>query len=355
MDAASAHLARLGATSRPSGSVGAAEARRYCAGVLHGLGFRVSERPFEYSKFPGAYAAPLAGALVPAFALGLLVAPGHSRGYGVALVVAAVVAGLMLRYLGGSSVLDLAVFRRSGVNVEAVRGSAEPAVWLVAHVDSKWQPVSMIARVLGVLVSSVGLLALTVLAVFGAPDALTRAVFAVTCAGAVPLMLSYVGDRNHGTLDNASGVAAVLEAAALLAPGGRVGVLITDAEELALAGARAWARGRKPATALNCDSIDDVGVLTVMHGSPVPRQMVESLERAAASKGEKLRVIRLIPGILTDHVALAAAGWQTVTLSRGSMRTLQRIHTTRDTLATMRGTGIASAARVLATTAMELS
>ena len=27
-------------------------------------------------------------------------------------------------------------------------------VWLVAHVDSKWQPVSMIVRVLGVITSS---------------------------------------------------------------------------------------------------------------------------------------------------------------------------------------------------------
>jgi hypothetical protein len=354
VDAASAHLARLGATSRPSGSVGAAEARRYCASVLEGLAFNVSERPFEYSKFPGAYATPLAGALVPVFALGLLVAPAHSRGFAAGLVIAAVLAGLVFRHFGGSSVLDLGALRRTGVNLEAVRGGAEPAVWLVAHVDSKWQPVSMIARVVGVLVSAIGLLALTVLAPFRAADAFALAVFVVTCAGAIPLMLSYVGDRNHGTLDNASGVAAVLEAAALIAPGASVGVLITDAEELGLAGARAWARSRAPGIALNCDSIDDDGVLTVMHSSPVPSRMVEAIKRASLAEREPLRVFRLIPGILTDHVALAAAGWATVTLSRGSARTLQRIHTTRDTLATMRGTGIAGAARVIATTAMEL-
>ncbi len=355
MDAASAHLARLGATSRPSGSVGAAEGRGYCAEVLRDLGFTVAERQFEYSKFPGAYATPLAGALVPLFAFALLVAPSHSRGFGVALVVAAVIAGLFFRYLGGRSVLDLGAFRRSGVNLEAVRGGAEPAVWLVAHIDSKWQPVSMIVRVIGVLLSSVGLLALAMLAAVRASSGISLGVFVVTCAGAVPLLLSYVGERNHGTLDNASGVAVVLEAAALIAPGLRVGVLITDAEELALAGARAWARSRAPGIALNCDSIDDFGMLTVMHSSPAPPRMVEAIKRASLAEREPLRVLRLIPGILTDHVALAAAGWETVTLSRGSMRTLQRIHTTRDTLATMRGTGIAGAARVLATTAMELS
>jgi hypothetical protein len=73
------------------------------------------------------------------------------------------------------------------------------------------------------------------------------------------------------------------------------------------------------------------------------------------SAGEPLRTLRLIPGILTDSVALADAGWQSVTLSRGTIRTLQRIHTARDTLSGMRGAGIAGAARVLAGAATELS
>ena len=176
MDAASAHLARLGATSRPSGSIAAAEARRYCAGVLEGLAFSVSERPFEYSKFPGVYATPLAGALVPLFAFGLLVSPNHSRAFAAVLLVAAVLPALVFRYVGGSSVLDLGAFRARGVNLEAVRGGAQPAVWLVAHIDSKWQPVSMIARVLGVVVSATGLLALALLSMFRASNGISLAV-----------------------------------------------------------------------------------------------------------------------------------------------------------------------------------
>jgi len=229
-------------------------------------------------------------------------------------------------------------------------------VWLVAHIDSKWQPVSMIVRVAGVIVSAVGLAGLLISAVVrpGGPDGVSSALLALTCAGAVPLMLSYVGFRNHGTLDNASGVATVLEAAQLIGTDANVGVLITDAEELALAGARAWGRSGKAAVALNCDSIDDEGTLVVMYSSPRPARLVASLERAARQCDEPLRVIRLIPGILTDHVALASAGWTTLTLSRGTVRTLRRIHTSDDTLATMRGTGIAGAARVLADAAQEL-
>jgi hypothetical protein len=149
-------------------------------------------------------------------------------------------------------------------------------------------------------------------------------------------------------------VAAVLEAAAAIPSTARVGVLITDAEELALAGARAWARSHVPSIALNCDSVDDTGSLVVMHSRPRPARLLSLLAAAASATGERVRVLRLIPGILTDHVALSDAGWETVTLSRGDLRTLQRIHTSRDSLASMRGTGIAGAARVLARTATEL-
>src|SRR5207237_632275 len=144
---------------------------------------------------------------------------------------------------------------------------------------------------------------------------LTSVLFALACLGAIPLMLSYVGARNHGTVDNASGVAAVLEAAAAVPFSARVGVLITDAEELALAGARAWAGSRAPSVALNCDSVDDHGALVAMYTGRRPARLVSLLETAASANAEPIRILRLIPGILTDHVALADAGWETVTLS----------------------------------------
>jgi hypothetical protein len=123
---------------------------------------------------------------------------------------------------------------------------------------------------------------------------------------------------------------------------------------LALAGARAWARTKQPGLALNCDSVDDEGQLTVMYSGRRPDRLVSLLTRAASGEDETARVMRLIPGVLTDSVALADAGWVTLTLCRGNVRTLQRIHTSRDTLATMSGTALDLAARVLAATATEL-
>jgi len=347
------HLARLGSGGRPAGSAATAEARSYCATALERAGFTTTEHTFSYSAFVGAWATPVAGVVCGVVAVGLFVGrlvPGVTMLSLVALFVSLAI----LAWVGKRGVLDLALMRRVGVNLEAVRGK-EPRIWLVAHIDSKWQPVSMITRVIGVIGTAIGLIVLIMLSTFPDRTSLTAAgvALSVTWLATAMLMLSVVGDRNAGTLDNASGVATVLEAVSQIDAGISVGVLITDAEELGLAGARAWARGRAPGIALNCDSVDDIGRTTVMYSRSKP-PLVEKVAAAAAAQSVDLRVLRLIPGILTDHVALADAGWETLTLSRGGFRTLQRIHTSRDTLEYMRGTGIAEVARVIARTVTEL-
>lgn len=356
MSVASPHLARLGAVSRPTGGAAVAEARGYCANVLRDLGFEVEEQPFDYSSFPGAFATPVAGLLVLPFAWLLFVARSQSTTTLIGILALGAAVGLALAYIGANGVLDLPILRRRGVNLQGIRGGEEPRVWLIAHLDSKSQPIAMMTRVAGVVASAVGvgLLAIVAIARVVPPQPVAWLLLGLSWLGAVVLMLSQVSDKNHGTLDNASGVAAVLDAASFIPVTARVGVVISDAEELAVAGARAWCRSRRPAIALNCDSVDDDGPLLVMYSRSSPAEVVSRLEAAARDNGEAIRVTRLIPGILTDHVPLAAAGWRTLTLSRGTFRTLQRIHTTRDTLDWMSGSGIAGAARVLARTATEL-
>jgi hypothetical protein len=373
-DVAATHLERLGDRARPAGGAAVGEARAYCARALRDAGFVVHEHSFEYSALPGELGGPLAGLFGPLLATGAWAARNAGPATWIGGLVVLIAAALFARRLGGDAVLDLPLMRRRGTNVEAVRGSrgGDPAVWLVAHLDSKWQPVPMLARVCGVVLMGFGAIGVVLGAVLNA-----RAWWplVVVWLGGIPLLASFVGARNHGTLDNASGVAAVLEAAESVPPDANIGVLISDAEELALAGARAWLRarqGRRPGgvhlksgmaergdeqsnVALNCDSIDDEGPLTVMYHRGVPSDLVPLMRRAARACGEPLRVIRLLPGILTDSVAFARAGWRTVTLSRGTLRTLSRIHTSHDTLRAMRGTGVAGAAQVLARAATELT
>jgi hypothetical protein len=274
-----------------------------------------------------------------------------------AATLAAIGAGMLVTVLGmwlaGSrGVLGFPLMRARATNLEATRGT--PNVWLVAHVDSKWQPVSMIMRVAGVVGSSAALVA-CVVAILGGFDHAAGWLLAAAWLFSIPLMLSVVGTRNHGTLDNASGVAAVLGAVEQIPRDVPLGVLITDAEELALAGASAWAASQPPGVAINVDSIDDDGPLVLMYTGLPPETIISRIAAAASSEHEELRVLRLIPGILTDHVALGARGWTTLTLSRGTLRTLERIHTSRDTLDHMDGRGIGGAARVLARTISELT
>ena len=258
--------------------------------------------------------------------------------------------------IGGNYGTRLPMHWTQGENLEATRGG-NPRVWLVAHIDSKSQFVSTAVRTLGVALLVAAMLGLGLLEPQG-PVAIAKILVGLAAIGGGILAMCVVGDRSDGAADNASGVATVLTAAALLSRETPVGVLITDAEELSLAGARHWVRHRPRyddlnhrRIAINCDTIDDDGRWTVFHYAgfrPI-------LGRRLGAKLERARVMHPLPGVLTDSVALRWTAWDTVTLSRGSLRTLGRIHTSRDSLANLRGTAIDTAARAIAELVEELT
>jgi hypothetical protein len=239
--------------------------------------------------------------------------------------------------------------RERGVNLEATRG--EPEVWLVAHIDSKSQPIPTLVRSIGVVLLAAGL---TLQFMVRWPADFYA--YYVGIAGGLILLAARVTSFSAGAADNASGVAAVLEAAAQVSSDKSLGVLITDAEELALAGATAWAVDRKKGTAINCDTVDDVGHLALFQYGLVTRRLDEAAIIAAKGQDAGAAIWRRAPvGVLTDSDAFHRAGWSTVTLARGTIRTLSRIHTRRDSLDHLRGTGIPDAARVLARIVEELT
>lgn len=349
------HLERLAAAPRPAGSAAEATARDYCAEVLRSLGFQVSEEPFEYSAFPGRFGTPFCGAAV----IFMMAAAGHVgfRGHAVSALLLVTIGGLLILvaawWLARHGVLDLPWCRESAVNLAAVRpnGSADPQLWLVAHLDSKSQPLPIAIRALGVMASiAVWVLALvvSVLQSVGAPLAgWWPAITILGVLAAVPVAASVVGSRSPGALDNASGVTAVLLAAEESRGGNSIGVLLTSGEELGLAGARAWARGRSPSTAINVDGVDDVGVVRVIHPRRRPAGLLRSISIAACELGVKISCGPLPPGLLVDSVALADRRWKVVTLSKGEWRTVARIHTPGDDLARLSGEGVAEVAALV--------
>ena len=333
-------------------------ARSYCAAELRSLGFAVANEPFDFSRFPGEWATPAAGAVaclttVAAGTLGLRDHPGAALAM---LVTTTVAAGAAATWMARRGVLGLPWLRASASNLVAIRGA--PRVWLVAHLDSKSQPVPMLGRVAGIAGSAIALVALASLSVAGAfgVDPSAGAWIVVTLVGvmaSLPVIASTVGTRSPGAVDDASGVVTVLRAAAMLPREMAIGIALTSAEELGMAGARAFAARRGRGVALNVDGVDDRGtVLCMVHGRAGRARA--AVLRAARAVATVVRTGPTIPGVLTDGVALASAGWDAVTLSRGTLATLSRIHRGADDLSALRGEGVEDMARLLAAAAREI-
>jgi hypothetical protein len=135
-----------------------------------------------------------------------------------------------------------------------------------------------------------------------------------------------------------------------------IGVLLTSGEELGLAGARDWASGAaRNIRVVNCDTFDDSGGWRCMHTGKSPRALSAAVETSASRLGFKLASGRMIPGILADSIAFSDLGIDAVTVSRGTLSTLARIHTRRDNSAVLTGEGVAEASRFLSDLARQLA
>jgi Zn-dependent M28 family amino/carboxypeptidase len=243
----------------------------------------------------------------------------------------------------------------------------EPRVWLVAHTDSKSQTIPMLVRVGSIaaagLFFAIQLATLVIVWIEsrGFADfptelhALAASAGYLTAIAIIPVILCFISNKSPGALDNATGVAAVLIAAAMIPRDRNVGIVLTSGEELGLAGARAFVASRTvKGIAINCDTVDNSGKFIAMRHRRGESGVIR-MASVASTLGERVRVRPLIRGILTDGIAFGESGWDSWTLSRGNIGTLAFVHTSRDRPERIVGTGIAIAARILAATAEELS
>ena len=175
----------------------------------------------------------------------------------------------------------------------------------------------------------------------------------------------HLGPGFPGANDDASGVAAVLEAARVLAvqcaslrrP---VVVALFGAEEWGLRGSRAFAAARPEgippvAAALTLDTVGQAGVpeVNVVGQSVYPglaAVMARALSGAGLAKGGDIDRFAFAHG--SDHYALHEAGIPAIDLFSAEYRLM---HTPGDVLATVDGRKLASLARAAAAWAMSLS
>ena len=354
-------LDQLSEKPRFAGSPEEARARAKCKEALERAGFSCRELPFEYSQWPGRWGPPIAAAIQAATIL-VVARTAVNQGPLAALVVGgALLSGLMFASSDAKRrwVALLPWQRAKSVNLEARRGNAN--VWLVAHLDSKSQTVPMLIRIassvtLAVITTVAFVAVLLSLAGLSGVQSVWPVLEITAIVGALPSILCFVRNDSPGALDNASGVAAVLIACQSPSVAQNLGVLITSGEELGLAGARAWAAEAGPdISVINCDTVDDAGGWRCMYTGPQPRRITAAAETINAKLGLRLTVGRLIPGILADSMAFADRGIESVTVSRGTLSTLARIHTRRDNSTALAGSGVADAGALLSALAKELS
>jgi hypothetical protein len=338
-----------------------------CAVHLEESGLSIEYEKFDFSEFPGRFAVPVIGLLLATVVV-LTVHVFWNRGgaapAAVTLAIGALVVIASSRWLTRRGTSHVPWLRSQSVNLVARRGN--PSVWLVAHIDSKSQTIPMLGRIASIVVVVLAIVVMAASLVSGwlatrsgdfdwsrTESLLGSGLIALLAA--IPLIVCFTGNRSPGAVDNASGIVSVLLAARALSVRPDVGVIITSGEELGLAGARAFVASHSTrGIALNSDTIDDGGEFRCM-ASGARGAATAAVSRAASRLALNVPIRALLPGILADSVAFADAGWDSLTLSRGNLATLARVHTSSDTCERLNGTGIAKAARLLAATVEELS
>jgi hypothetical protein len=343
---------------------GSAEAAAITADVkarLESLGYEVREASFEFSTWPGRFGVSAAGA---AYLIGALLGAGFLyQGHpGVSLVmlltVTLIVAAIALLARPAMNILPWG--RVKGANLVAQVAGSRPRYFLMAHRDSKSQPVPLAFRGPAIVLGILTWLALAIAAalalfdpIWSRPDVSIALGAAGVVAGTI-LVFCWVDNRSPGALDNASGVAALLGVAEREAAAGDVAFVITDAEELGLVGARAVASQLPPSFGvINVDGLDDQGSFHVVErfGWPKKRGAAPHLAAAllsAAAKLDQPARRRDVPlGLLLDHIPVVKAGTPALTLMRGSLSSLRRVHRPADNLDQLSGKGVEDGVRLL--------
>jgi hypothetical protein len=358
-------IKRIAARPRFAGSEAENLVRDECESTLRALGFQTRRDRFNYSGVPAKLGPAICSLLFAAgmYAAGHAAALHHEPGTGLLIIVLTLVVTSVIGRFLLARVLSFPGMRSASTNLVATRGGVDPDVWLVAHLDSKSQTIRMLIRVASIGTASFFLVITmcTMLAqLVGLPVNMgfpaeflpvgSGVAAVLTSLAILPVAFCFVTNRSPGALDNATGVASVLLALERLPAERKIGVLFPSAEELGLAGARAFIASRSGAAiAINCDTIDNDGGFICMTNNRRGRSAL-ALASAAASHGHSMKIRRMIRGILTDSIPLAQAGWDACTLSRGNLATLSRVHTSSDEPDRIDGTGVAIAARILAAT-----
>jgi hypothetical protein len=340
---------------RLTGSDGAAETGAAIRARFEAAGYEVQERPFRFNPWPGRFGITAVGALylIATFIATVFLYTNHPYGAIALLLILLFTVGLLAAFMR-PAIDRLRWGDQEGMNLLALPRGGRPRYIIMAHRDSKSQPVPLAFRGPAIVLGIVAWVGLLIGALFHTarpiPGALILLLGVVAVLAGVILIFCWVDNNSPGALDNASGVAAAIGIAERESQHGDVAFLITDAEELGLAGARAAARDL-PAVfgVINLDGLDDEGTFYVLERFGVLRKrglaphIAVALLLEADAIGEAADRRDLPFGIPVDHIPIVRAGIPALTLMRGTLQSMRRVHTRGDDLSQLRGHGVVRA------------
>lgn len=350
---------RTVAKPRMTGGAGLAAVEQDLRIRFEQAGYRIAELPFTFSSLPGRFGVPVLGVIhiIGLWVAAAFIGAGQPAGALITLLSALALVGLFW-LLTPLLIAKLPWGRLQGTNWLVLSGEAHPRFLVMAHRDSKSQLVPIAARAASVGAAAILWVALAIAALVQLtsdvdPGRLAMTLAIVGTLLAVPLLLSPALDKSPGALDNASGIATLVGLAGRLRDDAEVGFLVTDGEELGLAGARAAARSiQRVEGIINVDGIDDRGEFLIMERHGWPRRgsaphVAAALFTAGRMLDLPVRRRDLPHGIQVDHIPFQNAGFPALTLMRGDRRSLWRVHLPADNAGRTTGIGAADAVALI--------
>jgi len=350
------HIAELSDMRRLAGTQGEAGAQDYIRGIGRDIGLEIESEEFAYNELPLKLALPAMCLIIGAIS----VMGSLAYFWGTSLVIIPGVALLAVVYLGFKWSSTFEKFASKGSKhscnlIGRIPGAeARGEVLLSAHYDSKSQLMPVILRasffILGFAVAimfGITLVVVGILAAAGHDYLGSHAGFYVSLvppALMLGLVLNVTGNRSPGALDDASGVAVILEVARVLAdmPPRNYDVVIAafGCEEVGLCGSISYLLAhqeelrRRPFFMINFDMpFSSSGNLMLNTGFEFPpvrtsRKLNEITRKVGKAMGVKVSGGYLPVGAGADHMPWVKYGFEATGLVSASAN----IHSSRDSL-----------------------
>ncbi|MHB8894594.1 MAG: M28 family metallopeptidase [Candidatus Geothermincolia bacterium] len=364
------HVEALSAWRRLAGTPGEAAAQEYIRGAGREIGVEMRDEEFSYSELPLKVAIPATCLVIGAIS----VMASLAYLWGSSLVIIPGVALLLTVFIGfrwsGTFERFASRGKMRSINLVGEIEGRDPkgTVLLSAHYDSKSQLMPVVLRAglfmagyFSAILFGITLVVVGIMAAAGRDYLGSRAGFYVSLVPPVLLLgliFNVTGNRSPGALDDASGIAVILEVArgAAVNPPENYNLRIAafGCEEIGLCGSIGYLRAHQeelrkaPFFMLNYDMpFSSSGNIIVNSGFELPpvrtsRKLYGMIRDACDEMGFKLSRVFLPVGAGADHMPWVKHGFEATCLVSAATS----IHSARDSLDKVNREGLRRAGEV---------